>query len=183
MARRAEAAGPARPVSGTPPLRGRGLRLEPLSTGHAAEMVEVLEDAALYTFTGGSPPSLAALEARYARQVAGPRDDTYAWHTWVVRLGDDGPAVGYVQATVLGDEGVAELAWVVGTPWQGRGVAGDAAALVLELLVATGVSRVVARIHPRHVASQRVAAGLGLAPTPRVVDGEVEWEARPSGAG
>lgn len=170
-------------MSGTPPLRGRGLRLEPLTTEHAAEMVAVLEDAALYTFTGGSPPSPADLAARYARQVAGPRDDTYAWHTWVVRLGDEGPAVGYVQATVLGDEGVAELAWVVGTPWQGRGVAGDAAALVLELLVASGVSRVVAHIHPDHVASQRVAARLGMQSTSRVVDGEVEWEARLSDAG
>ncbi len=30
-------------------------------------------------------------------------------------------------------------------------------------------------MHPDHVASQRVAASLGLAPTDRVVDGEVEW--------
>ena len=166
-------------MSRTPPLRGRGLRLEPLATTHAVEMERVLADAALYEYIGGSPPSRGDLEARYARQVAGPSDDVYAWHTWVVRLVGDDCAVGYVQATVHGDEGVAELAWVIGTPWQGRGFASDAAAVVLEFVVASGVGRVIAHVHPDHLASQRVAARLGLAPTTRTVDGEVEWELRP----
>jgi RimJ/RimL family protein N-acetyltransferase len=80
---------------------------------------------------------------------------------------------------VHGDHGVAELAWVIGTPWQGRGLASDAAAVVLEFVVASGVGRVIAHVHPDHVASQRVAARLGLASTARTVDGEVEWESRP----
>ena len=42
--------------------------------------------------------------------------------------------------------------------------------------LASGVTRVVAHVHPDHVASQGVAAGLGLTPTDRVDDGEVEWE-------
>lgn len=165
-------------MSRTPPLRGRGLRLEPLAPTHAAEMESVLSDAGLYAFIGGSPPTRADLEARYARQVAGPRSGVYAWHTWVVRLEADDCAVGYVQATVHGDEGVAELAWVIGAPWQGRGLASDAAALVHEFVVASGVGRVIAHVHPDHVASQRVATRLGLAPTARTVDGEVEWESR-----
>ena len=140
-------------------------------------MATVLSDAGLYAFTGGSPPSPAVLEQRYARQVAGSGDPAQEWHNWVVRLGADGPAVGYVQATVDPVAGVAELAWVVGAPWQGRGIAREAAALVLEhLWVAGEVTRVVAHVHPDHVASQRVAAALGLAPTDRLVDGEVEWE-------
>lgn len=166
-------------MSRTPPLRGRGLRLEPLATTHAAEMEHVLSDAGLYEFIGGSPPTRDALEARYARQVAGPSDGVYAWHTWVVRLEDDDRAVGYVQATVHGDEGLAELAWVIGSPWQGRGLASDAAAVVLQFVVASGVARVIAHVHPDHVASQRVAARLGLVATARTVDGEVEWESRP----
>ena len=40
-------------MSSTPPLRGRGLRLEPLDTTHAAEMEHVLADAALYEYIGG----------------------------------------------------------------------------------------------------------------------------------
>ena len=170
-------------MTSTPSLRDGRLVLEPLRVEHAAEMATVLSDAALYTFTGGSPLSRSALEQRYARQVAGSADPTEEWHNWVVRLGDTGPAVGYVQATVAGDH-TAELAWVVGTPWQGRGIAREAAGLVLgELLTRPEVTRVVAHVHPDHAASQRVAGALGLAPTERLVDGEVEWLLeRPSGA-
>lgn len=162
----------------TPPLRGGGLVLEPLRVAHAAELVDVLSDAALYRFTGGSPPALAVLEDRFARQVAGSGDPSEEWHNWVLRWGEHGPAVGYVQATVHPVEQEAELAWVVGTPWQGRGFASAAAAAVLEHLLAAGVRRVVAHVHPDHGASQRVAASLGLAPTGTLVDGEVEWVLR-----
>ena len=160
----------------TPALGDGRLVLEPLRVDHAAEMVDVLSDAGLYAFTGGSPPSRTALEQRYARQVAGSGDPAQAWHNWVVRLGADGPAVGYVQATIGPVEGMAELAWVVGTPWQGRGLAREAAALVLAHLRTRGdVTRVVAHVHPDNVASQRVSASLGLVPTALLVDGEVEW--------
>jgi RimJ/RimL family protein N-acetyltransferase len=159
----------------TPPLGDDRLRLEPLRVDHAGELAGVLADAGLYAFTGGSPPSRTVLEQRYARQVAGSGDPREVWHNWVVRLGDDGRAVGYVQATVHPAEASAELAWVVGAAWQGRGIAREAAALVLDHLLGTGVTRVVAHVHPDHVASQRVASALGMQPTDRVVDGEVEW--------
>lgn len=172
-------------MSATPALRGGRLVLEPLRVEHATEMATVLADADLFTFTGGSPPSRTVLEQRYARQVAGPADPAQEWHNWVVRLGADGPAVGYLQATLGPAPGVAELAWVVGTSWQGRGIARQAAALVLEDVLTRGdVTRVVAHVHPDNVASQRVAASLGLVPTPLLVDGEVEWRLEePEGGG
>jgi hypothetical protein len=58
----------------TPALGDARLRLEPLRVDHAGELVDVLSDAGLYAFTGGSPPSVADLEQRYARQVAGSPD-------------------------------------------------------------------------------------------------------------
>ena len=171
-------------MTSTPSLRSGRLVLEPLRVEHAAEMATVLADPALFTFTGGAPPSRTDLEQRYARQVAGSADATEEWHNWVVRLGDAGPAVGYVQATLHPPDRTAELAWVVGTPWQGRGIAREAAGLVLEHLLARGeVTRVVAHVHPAHVASQRVSGALGLAPTERLVDGEVEWLLERPGGG
>ncbi|WP_231853758.1 GNAT family N-acetyltransferase [Clavibacter nebraskensis] len=56
--------------------------LEPLVVGHAREMVGVLADPALYRFTGGEPPSPAALEARFARQAVGRSPDGTA--RWLV---------------------------------------------------------------------------------------------------
>ena len=171
-------------MTGAPALGDGRLRLEPLRVDHADEMVGVLADAGLYTFTGGTPPTLEHLRQRYARQVAGSGDPAEEWHNWVVRLGADGPAVGFVQATVHPAESSAELAWVVGEQWQGRGIARarppDSCSTTCSARGGSVGSS--PHVHPDHVASQRVAASLGLVPTDRVVDGEVEWvlEAAPS---
>ncbi|MEO7421695.1 MAG: GNAT family N-acetyltransferase [Ornithinibacter sp.] len=162
-------------MSTTPPLGDVRLRLEPLQVAHAVEMVAVLGDPGLYRFTGGEPPTLDGLEERYIRQVTGSGDLGESWHTWVVRLGRNGPAVGFVQATVHPPRRESELAWVVSTQWQGQGIARAAAGLVLTEVVDRGISRVLAHVHPDHVASQRVATALGLVRTDRLVDGEVEW--------
>jgi RimJ/RimL family protein N-acetyltransferase len=138
-------------------------------------MVEVLADPSLHEFTGGSPPGLAELTDRYARQAVGhsPSGDQW-WLNWVVTL--DGAPVGYVQATVVTVVGVeAEIAWVLDPRHQGRGLATEAAAAVVDWLAAAGVDRLVAHIHPDHVASARVAERLGLSPTDAVEDGEVRW--------
>ncbi|MGG5258823.1 GNAT family N-acetyltransferase [Phycicoccus avicenniae] len=156
-------------------LVGDGLRLEPLRVEHAGPMAVVLADPALYEVIGGAPPTEDELRERYARQLRGPEDADEEWHTWVVREGEDGPLVGFVQATLTGGGHTAELAWVVGVPWQGRGFARRAAALVLEEVRRRGVRTVLAHVAPGHRPSERVAAALGLAPTPVEVDGEVRW--------
>ena len=154
------------------------LVLEPLAVAHAEEMAAVLDDPALHTFTGGEPASPGALRERYARLVAGPppeRDE--AWLNWVLRRRDDQRLVGTVQATVTSAGTRAAIAWVVGTPWQGRGYATEAALGMASWLRAGGVNDVVATIHPEHAASAAVARRLGLEPTAERVDGEVLWRA------
>ncbi len=58
----------------TPDLRTERLVLDPLRVADADEMVAVLADPALYTFTGGEPPDLEALRRTYGQLVAGPSD-------------------------------------------------------------------------------------------------------------
>ncbi|GAA3119902.1 GNAT family N-acetyltransferase [Streptosporangium carneum] len=152
------------------------LILEPLTAGHAAEMARALRDPALHEFIGGSPATEEELRSRYARMAAGPPpggDD--AWLNWVVRLDR---AVGCVQATVT--SGRAAVAWVVGVPWQGRGIATEAARALVAWLGEHGVTEIVATIHPGHAASSAVARRLGLVPTDDRVDGEVVWRSPPS---
>jgi RimJ/RimL family protein N-acetyltransferase len=112
-------------------IRTERLVLEPLTVGHAEEMAEVLADPALYTFTGGEPPTLEALRERYRRQTAGSPDPEVLWCNWIVRLhAGERPAAGYVQATIaLASPGgpEAEVAWVVGTRRQRQGIAAEAA--------------------------------------------------------
>ncbi|MFC4529305.1 GNAT family N-acetyltransferase [Sphaerisporangium dianthi] len=153
------------------------LRLDPLAVSDAGEMVEVLAGDDLYTYIGGSAPTLDQLRARYARQVTGrSRDGRQEWHNWVVRRKADGRAVGYVQATIMDDGRRAEIAWVVGLPWQGRGYASEAAQAMVAWLGSRGVVTVEAHVHPDHGASAAVARRTGLLPTGRFSGGEQLWQ-------
>ena len=120
----------------TPALDSRRLRLTSLESSDVGEMVSVIEDDQLYGFTGGRPPTLAELEERYRVQSAGSPSGGETWHNWIIRLVEDGVAVGFVQATVTNEE--AEIAWLVGVDWQGQGLATEAATAMIEWLAATG---------------------------------------------
>ncbi|MEO3806155.1 GNAT family N-acetyltransferase [Nonomuraea sp. B1E8] len=146
------------------------LVLRPLRVEHADEMAAVLSDPALHAFTGGVPLTAQELRARYERLVAGPP----GWRNWVVWSREDERLTGYVQATVEGR--TAEIAWVIGTPWQGRGLASEAAKALVDRLVGQGTGTIVAHIHPGHAASAAVAAAAGLRSTGRWHDGEIRWE-------
>lgn len=163
------------------PIRTARLTLEPLRVEHAGEMAGVLADPALYAFTGGAPVGVAELRERYRRQTAGSGDPAVCWRNWVVRLRAEDRLTGYVQATVdhrPAGGPVAELAWVIGTRRQGRGIATEAARALAGALAGQGVRVLVAHIHPEHRASGAVAAAAGLAPTDRWEDGERRWELR-----
>lgn len=150
------------------------LTLEPLRPEHAAEMVAVLGDPALYEFTGGEPPTLDELRARYERQVVGRSPDgSQEWLNWIVRTTDDGQAVGFVQTTITADR--ADIAWLIGTSWQGRGYGTEAARKMVALLEQRGVQHLTAHIRSDHQASARVATNLDLSPTDEIEDGEVVW--------
>ncbi|PGH44667.1 GNAT family N-acetyltransferase [Micromonospora sp. WMMA1996] len=179
------------------------LLLLPLRADHAEEMAGALADPALHTFIGGAPAAATALRARYERLVAGSPDPAESWCNWVIQLRDSGHLTGTVQATVTELSGsapdgatggaravghrhlsdadpaaagpVAEIAWVVGTPWQGRGIATEAARAMAGWLGRGGVRTLVAHIHPDHRASAAVATACGLAPTDVWHDGEVRW--------
>ncbi|WP_420822062.1 GNAT family N-acetyltransferase [Streptomyces avicenniae] len=160
--------------------------LVPLHPGHAAEMAAVLADPGLYRFTGGTPPTAGALRSRYERLAVGSPDPAVSWCNWTIGLREGGHLAGTVQATVTsaaatGREPVAEVAWVVGTPWQGRGIATEAARGLVGWLAGRSVHRVVAHVHPEHAASAAVAHALGLAPTPHRQDGEIRWAGTPYG--
>ncbi|GAB3473089.1 GNAT family N-acetyltransferase [Nocardiopsis coralliicola] len=155
------------------------LRAVPLAVGHAAEMAGVLAGPALYAVIGGAPPSAADLRRRYAAMAAGPPDGYGAWCNWVL---DDGTGlVGTVQATVAPSgaghsaEAEADLAWIIGLPWQRRGYATEAARAMAGWLAGAGVTRARAMVAPGHTPSERVARACGLAPSQEWSGGERVW--------
>ncbi|MFG2983481.1 GNAT family N-acetyltransferase [Streptomyces sp. NPDC048258] len=166
-----------RPVA----LATHRLDLLPLHPAHADEMALVLADPALHAFIGGAPLSPYALRARYERLAAGSPDPAVVWGNWVLRLREQGRLVGTVQATITPERDRAELAWTVGTAWQGRGFATEAARALAAWLTELPVGLLVAHVHPDHSASAAVAAACGLRATPYRQDGEVRWESGGSG--
>lgn len=149
------------------------LTLVPLAVEHAGEMAEVLADPGLHEYIGGQPLSSQALRARYERLVAGSPDHEVSWLNWVIRSRETGRLVGTVQATV--DPRGAEIAWVVSTPWQGQGIAREAARALVIWLESHAVGTIVAHVRPGHLASVAVATAAGFVPTDVVHDGEVQW--------
>ena len=156
------------------PLATQRLDLLPLHADHAEEMAGALADPALHVFIGGEPAGPDVLRDRYLRMTDGSPDPDVAWLNWVLRCRDEGCLTGTVQATVTGGS-EAELAWVVGTPWQGRGYAVEAVRGLVDWLRERSVTTLVAHVHPDHGASAAVAAAAGLTPTAETQDGEVRW--------
>ncbi|MER5387579.1 GNAT family N-acetyltransferase [Saccharopolyspora sp. NPDC002686] len=160
-----------------PVLRTDRLTLEPLRADHAEEMSEVLAAPELYDFIGGVPLTATELRARYERMLAGSPDPEVSWCNWVIRLRAEDCLVGAVQATIIpGYPGpAAQIAWMVGTPWQKRGIAKEAALALVDWLRRLPVRCVIAHVHPDHQASAAVAAASGLEPTGDTHDGELVW--------
>jgi RimJ/RimL family protein N-acetyltransferase len=152
---------------------------------HAEEMQQVLAGPELYTFIGGTPPTLPELQARYRQMVAGPpAGRTVGWLNWVIRQQRDQRLTGTVQATIwpapadsIYPAGLrASVAWVVGLAWQGQGIASEAARALVGWLRKHGVLAVTASIHPRNAASAAVARCCGLVPTSELIDDEIVWK-------
>ena len=168
----------------TPELSTNRLRLEPLRVEHADEMVEVLAPRALYEYYPDEPsPTLEALRETYRRQTRGHSSDgRQTWNNWIIRLISSGEAIGFIQVTTVDSE--AEMAWVVGVPWQGNGYAAEAARAVRDSCLAGDtqqyVAAVICHIAPDHEKSERIARSLGMSPTTRRHEGERRWETSPS---
>lgn len=156
------------------------LRLEPLAVHHAPEMVETLSSPELFTFIGGTSPSLPELERLNALQSKGVSPDGDAgWLNWIVRDAHLSTTVGYVQATVtlVDARNQADIAWVIGADHQRQGFATEAALAMVNWLADHHVTGLRAAIHPANESSNRVAERLGLKRTDEIDDGEAIWRA------
>lgn len=153
------------------------IELAPITPADAVDMVEVLSGAELYSFIGGSAPSLNELRERYIRLAVGRSPDgRQEWYNWVIRHRLDGQAMGTVQATVFDDGQRAEIAWIVGLRRQRQGYATEAAQALVDWLDKRGVPCITAHVHPSHQASIIVASRIGLRPTGHFYEGERLWQ-------
>lgn len=158
-------------------LETDSLRLTPMVECDADALFRLLKDPEVHVFTGGHPPASAddvRVRIRRRESRRSPAGDEL-WLNWTLRLKADQSVAGYVQAGVT--KGKADLAWVVGVPFQRRGYASEASRRVLQWLRDDlGVHEVHANIHPDHVASHRVARNIGLCNSGTLTrEGEEVW--------
>lgn len=149
------------------------LRLEPVRGDLAPLLFDLWQDPDVYRYVPEEPPvSVAWLTERYrlleTRQSA---DGAEAWLQWAVRLAAEKTYVGRVEATVR--PGPAVLAWLLGSPWWGRGLASEAVTRVLTQLAGPwGVTEAYVEIDERNASSLGLAARLGFAEVARVEDAD-----------
>jgi RimJ/RimL family protein N-acetyltransferase len=161
------------------------LELQPVVEADAEALAEVFLDERMYRFTGGRPGTLEDLRAAFARIAAQRANNPggTAQRNWTVRHRADRQAVGMLQAVIADGGRSAEIAWAVGVPWQGQGIASEAAHAVVTWLEAHGVHTITAHINPDHHASVRVATRVGLHPTGELREqggiGEQLWRRGP----
>jgi RimJ/RimL family protein N-acetyltransferase len=141
------------------------LVLVPVTAHDTEELAEVFADKRLYAFTGGEPGPIEELQKTFAQLAQDRAARATAQLNWVVRRLVDREAIGMLQAVFSDDGRAAEIAWVVGVPWQGHGFASEAARAVVAWLEAHGVEQVTAWIRPGHHASEAVAVRAGLVAT------------------
>ena len=161
-------------------LQSPRLDLTPMVQRDAPDLFALLRDPALHEFSTDPPPAhrdeVQERIRRWETRRSPTQDDL--WLNWTLRLKQSGLAVGYIQATVY--EYAAELAWVIGAPFQRQGYATEAAQRVARwALDYFKVAELRASIHPDHIASQRVAANVGLQPSGAFThEGEELWVVR-----
>ena len=148
----------------------------PVTADDADPLSGVFFDNRLYAFTGGEPGTLEGLRSTFAQLSANRSTSRTAQLNWVVRHQVDAKAIGMLQAIFSGGGHAAEIAWVVGLPWQGQGFATEAARAVVGWLLGQGVETITAWIRPDHHASAAVARRAGLTATDEYRNTEVHRE-------
>lgn len=124
-------------------------------------MFAALDDERVGTHIGGPDvTTLDALRQRIAALVAGPPAEyEEVWLNWVVAA--HGTVVGRIEATL--HDGLAEVAYVFGPAWWGRGYATEAVAWMLDHLHhERGIDACWAAVAPANDASVRLLTRLGF---------------------
>lgn len=151
-------------------LHTQRLTLAPLVVAHADALFPILADPRQLEYLDQGPPaSLDALRERY-RKLESRRsgDGREHWLNWALlpQGGDNGSAVGFVQATVLEDRR-AWVAYEVAHARWGQGIATEATRAMVEHLIAHyGVTQLMATVDQRNQRSWRLLERLGFVRAP-----------------
>jgi RimJ/RimL family protein N-acetyltransferase len=144
------------------------VKITPLRTEDAFEIVSVLSAPEIYEFISDRPPqSVDELRKRYQTLAKGSSPDgSETWLNWIVRDSVSGTAMGYVQATVSKETKIAQIAYVLNPGYWGQGFGSEAIAEMLSILTREyGVHLFEASINLLNQRSIRLMERLGFRKT------------------
>lgn len=121
-------------------------------------------DAEVTRYTDWGPNSPADTAAFLAAVVRDALDVPRSRFGLAVVLREDGVLIGSVELRVTGEtDGRAELGFVLGRPWWGRGYAGEATGALLRFgFGELGLHKISATCDPDNAASARVLTKVGM---------------------
>lgn len=131
------------------------MRIDPLAPEHAEQLFAAIDDPATYRYLTEERTTLAALRERIERLQHGEPPAGQRWFNWAVIVDD--VVVGWLQVTERADH--AEIAYMIGPRFQGRGHARQAVQWLIERFASCELW---ASIHPDNVRSIRVVEALGF---------------------
>jgi len=152
---------PGHGVPDVPEILTERLHLRAWNPERTAVLAELQADADLmrYIGTGG----IGAEQT--AEQVAGWMEQwrTNGHSVWAACDRTTGRCIGRVGVSRYPEVDDAEVGWLFGRPWQGRGLATEGARASLRFVFETvGLDRVISICRPENVASERIMRKLGM---------------------
>jgi RimJ/RimL family protein N-acetyltransferase len=144
------------------------LLYERLRSDHAREFYPALTDPQVYEWISGAhPTNLADLAAQFVDLASSSKYQPAGEQFWnlVIRNRETGQALGRIQALIVANS--AEIAFVLGRVYWGRGYAAEAVTWLLNELGHSGVFTYWATVAPGNTRSQRLLHRLGFKESPQ----------------
>jgi ribosomal-protein-alanine N-acetyltransferase len=140
------------------------LLIEPLTVEHADILFESLCDERIYRWIeSGGPKDLTQLREKWKRneQRLSP-DGNEAWLNWAIRINNDGPYIGKIDAELDSPVNVANVGFVLFPQYWGYGYATETMLGVKTTFKSYGISRMRATVATPNISSARVLIKTGF---------------------
>jgi ribosomal-protein-alanine N-acetyltransferase len=140
------------------------LRLEEINESHALLMFPVLEDDLIYRYIPDTRCStVEELKTRYLQLKSGSSSPGEIWWNFILFRSHHPAPIGFVQATLMPEERLAEVAYVLSPEYWGQGYATEALAWLIGQVAHYGnIDTVQAQIDERNLKSISVVRRLGF---------------------
>lgn len=131
------------------------LKISPLMESHATDTYAQLQNEEIYHYIPDLPPlTVESLKMHYADLAQGASSESEKWLNWVIAKKECDEIVGTLQSTVMLDEGIAYIAYVIFPPYWGKGYAFEGVLWMIEhLKKMENIECVIAEIDTRNARS------------------------------